>query len=325
MRGFTAKFFSFLAVATFMYIAFVALLSNVSDPLIFNGKTYSNLPLNRPNGGLSVLRFREAENFGKVDVVFLGSSHCYRTFDTQYYRSHDVRAFNLGSSAQGPVISLHIAKKYFPVLDPDLVVLEVYCETLRSSGAESLLDQLSNRPTDFNLLEMTAAVGGVKAWNGWLIHLLNFTDESTFTREPDFSPNNGHYVNGGFVRRESKSGGIAKYDERPGPVNPNQLKHMEKLIQIMHEQKRPIILVSQPLPRATLKAIDDFHQVQKQVAELAARHNVPFYDFNGLIEPRNGIDLHDESLFYDYHHLNGEGVAAFNPVFLDLLRREGWL
>jgi len=328
MRGFVLKFIKFSGIAVAVYLLVIAILSNTTEPMLFNGHAFTNVPLNRPGGGLSVLRFQEAENFGKVDVLFLGSSHCYRTFDTAWYADQGIRAFNLGSTAQAPLISYHLAPHYLKKLDPDLVVLEVYSETLRSNSAESLLDQLTNRPLDFGLLKMTAAVGGVKAWNGFLVHLLNFTDEDISKRTVRQKPANGLYVSGGFVRRDLPRGGIMDFSEPRIPVSGKQLKYLEKLIELVQKQGRKIILVGQPLPEKTLKTISDYGEIHRKVSEIASDHGVVFMDFNGTFEPEGpGIsgNLHQPGYFYDYHHLNPAGVAAFNPAFLSLLKKDGWL
>ena len=50
------------------------------------------------NRGFLNSRIKDIRNYHNVDVLFLGSSHCYRTFDTRFYRSHGISCFNLGSS-----------------------------------------------------------------------------------------------------------------------------------------------------------------------------------------------------------------------------------
>ncbi len=80
-----------------------------------------------------------------------------------------------------------------------------------------------------------------------------------------------------------------------------------------------------PIKKDTLAAISDYKEIQAEVMSIAAAHGVPFFDFNGPASP-DGFDyLHDDRLFYDYHHLNTAGVAAFNPVFLMLMQDGEWL
>lgn len=325
MGGFLKKLTGFTVAAAVVYVAVIAVMANTLDPVLVNGQPVTNVPLNRPDGGLSVLRFRDAETHPPVDVVFMGSSHCYRTFDTAWYRTQGLTAFNLGSSAQGPVITYHLAGHYLDRLDPDLVVLEVYCETLRGKGVESLVDQISNRPLAPDLLAMAASVRSVKGWNCLLARRLDFRSEPVSERVPEFRPENGRYVPGGFVRRDLLHGGLPSYAGDRAGLDPRQMRYLDKLITRVRNQGRRIVLVSQPLPPRTLAAITDYAAVQAAVQAVADRHGIPFYDFNGLVNETGPRDLHDPALFFDYHHFNPVGVAAFNPVFLDRLRADGWL
>lgn len=54
-------------------------------------------------------RVRDAEKMKNPDILFLGSSHAYRGFDTRIFSKHGITSFNLGSSAQTPIIQ----KYYF--------------------------------------------------------------------------------------------------------------------------------------------------------------------------------------------------------------------
>ena len=44
------------------------------------------------NRGFLNSRVKDIRNYHNVDVLFLGSSHSYRTFDTRYYRSWSSRS-----------------------------------------------------------------------------------------------------------------------------------------------------------------------------------------------------------------------------------------
>ena len=325
MQNFLIKLARFSGVAFVSYILLIGILSNTAKPILFNRKPMTNIPLNRPETGLSVLRYHEADTFGKVDLLFLGSSHCYRTFDTKWYGDQGIRSFNLGSSSQPPSITYFLAKKFLKTLDPELVVLEVYSEILRSDGVESLLDQLSNRRMEWNLLQMTASVGGIKAWNGFLVHLLDFTRESIESRNPGMGPRVGVYVSGGFVQRDLMNISVGSFVGKKTPVNNAQLENLESIIKLVQAQGRKIVLVGQPLPTKTLNAIGDYSEIQVLVQDIGSKYGVPFYDFNGLLDGGPKVDLHDPELFYDNHHLNPAGVAVFNTVFLEVLKHNRYL
>ena len=50
-------------------------------------------------------KVREASSRRGADVLFLGSSHAYRTFDPRLFAERDIEVVNLGSSIQTPLQS----------------------------------------------------------------------------------------------------------------------------------------------------------------------------------------------------------------------------
>ena len=91
-------------------------------------------------------RIKDIANYHDVDVLFLGSSHCYRTFDTRFYRSHGISCFNLGSSNQTPVQTRVLLNAYLDSLSPRYVVFEVHPDIMDQDGIESAVDLLINMP-----------------------------------------------------------------------------------------------------------------------------------------------------------------------------------
>ena len=55
------------------------------------------------NKGHLCSRIKDIRNYHDVDILFLGSSHSYRTFDTRTYEAAGYHCFNLGSSIQTPM------------------------------------------------------------------------------------------------------------------------------------------------------------------------------------------------------------------------------
>ena len=48
-------------------------------------------------------RIREAEKVKNIDILFIGSSHAYRGFDTRIAKEYGFESFNLGSSSGSSV------------------------------------------------------------------------------------------------------------------------------------------------------------------------------------------------------------------------------
>ena len=85
-------------------------------------------------------RISEIKNQEDVDILFLGSSHAYRGFDTRIFLENGYKSFNLGSSAQTPTQTKVLVERYLGSLNPELVIYEVYPKTFTMDGVESSLD-----------------------------------------------------------------------------------------------------------------------------------------------------------------------------------------
>ena len=85
-------------------------------------------------------RLNEVKNIKNIDILFLGSSHTYRGFDTRVFKKNGYNSFNLGSSSQSPIQTLTLTKRYLNQLNPKLIVYEVYPTTFTIDGIESSLD-----------------------------------------------------------------------------------------------------------------------------------------------------------------------------------------
>ena len=63
-------------------------------------------------------RVKDIRNYHNVDILFLGSSHCYRTFDTRFYNANGYTCFNLGSSNQTPIQTYILLSQYLDSINP---------------------------------------------------------------------------------------------------------------------------------------------------------------------------------------------------------------
>jgi hypothetical protein len=317
VRLFLKKLISFTLLVMVFYLLTIFVLANINEAFYFNGITTNNVPINKTSGGLSFLRFAEADTIGNVDVLFMGSSHCYRTFDTNWYAENGIKSFNFGSTSQSPLISYNLARKYLDKMTPELVVFEIYSELLRSDGTESLIDLLTNRPLDLNLFQTTMSIGSIKAWNAFLVRIMRIRNRFSKTSPPKYSPLNGEYVSGGFVKRGVDFGGITEYDGSNLPISNKQLDYLDRFIEEVLKRDIDMIVIAQPLPKSTISTIRDHDEIQETISAIVNSHNIPFYDFSEL----DGFDSLD--CYYDYHHLNSYGVTKFNPVILELLKSHG--
>ncbi len=247
-----------------------------------------------------------------LDILFAGSSHCYRSFDPRFYRDHGLKTFNMGSTSQSPINTYYLLEKHIDTLSPKLIVLEVYWGVLELKGVESLLDLSVNLPVDRMLWRMAWATRDIRALNRLLAVELDLDRKPLAEVEPEAEPGD-EYVPGGFVNNSGGREGDRCYPPTTVRVNSLQIKYLERIIELADMRGIGIVLVAQPVPQATLGNVRNYGEIDSLLNDVAARYGVPYLDFNAI------MDLNDSAHFYDYHHLNSVGVAAFNRRLLDEL------
>ena len=108
--------------------------------------------------GHNYLRLQEVRQTSNVDLLFLGSSHAYRGFDTRIFRASNYKAFNLGSSSQTPVQTRVLLERYLENLNPKLVVYEVNPIMFYSDGVESTINLVVTDKNDFSSFKMVLGI-----------------------------------------------------------------------------------------------------------------------------------------------------------------------
>ena len=86
-------------------------------------------------------------------------------FDVRIFNSHGYNSFNLGSSAQTPIQSEQLLRKYLSKLKPKLLVFEINPSSLTSDGLESTIDIICNSHLDMNTIQMAFETKSLKVIN----------------------------------------------------------------------------------------------------------------------------------------------------------------
>ncbi len=280
-----------------------------------------------PGGrGFALQRYRDIENYRDVDMVFLGSSHCYRTYDTRIYEKFGYKTFNMGTTGQTPLNSYYLLKGYFDQLHPKLVIFDINYRVINRDGLECFYDLSQNIDYFPEMLDMAFAIKNFHAINGavskWLLDITDTAPEFHQKKcKEDF------YVPGGYV--EFKKGAIVKkasfeaeavrsktIKRKSKIIAPRkeQLDYITKTIQFVKSKNAQIILITKPEPASNLEVIVNYNNFSRQITQLAARNNVQYVDFNFIPLP---VELHKQ--FYDKEYLNSQGVEIFNPILIRLL------
>ena len=305
-----------LAVAMFAVLmtGIVYLAANRGRPLLYEGHAFTNIPAGHlgPESA-TYQRYAEIGDHADVDILFVGSSRVYRTYDTRVYTAAGLRTFNMGSMAQTPVNSYYLMKENMERLSPRLVVMDVFPGHFRTSGIESLLNLLTNRRVSREMVEATFAVNKTKGYLALLANVLT-RDDVFHARPPALK--RGTYIPGGYVEHDEDGRGDFRQRTFTGKENGKQMAHLEKIVRLCREHGATLMIVSQPLPDSTLEHVSYYDEFMARMRVLCDGWDVGFHDFNAI------FPMPDQEYYYDAGHLNQRGADLYNAFFLDYLREQ---
>lgn len=296
-KFFTNLFFS-LMVFTSMYIAVV--------PLIYLNPMKGNLKLVRGGFGHLYSRLLEADSIHDIDILFLGSSHTYRGFDTELFNLNGVSSFNLGSSGQTPDVTYLLLKEYINKINPKRVIYEVYPKTIFNQSIGSRIDLISNtKPTYFGFLELSDI--GMDEINSAILRFWNnIFSEDLIEKKVKGSD---YYRPGGYVKNNSIRNNF-NFDKECLSLelnNPGFL-YFKKNLELIKSLGIEVILVFAPIPGDTYNR---YYQMDR-VDSIFDNQGLRYINYNSM-------SLNDTLHFKDDDHLNHDGVQLFNRnLMIDL-------
>ena len=250
-------------------------------------------------------RIKEIRNYRDVDVLFLGSSHCYRTFDTRFYEAHGYRCFNLGSSSQTPMQTYVLLQEYLDSLNPKRVVFEVHPDIMNHDGVESAVDLLANAPLTCEMTKMAWKMGNMKVINTWLYavynqkirhRLENFVEDSIIQ--------DAAYVRGGYVEIKARRFEVKRYPRKNLTIRPEQMEALRKCLDMLKVRGIPYMLVEVQDAEQLRKTFLNHEWFEEQMRALGPyRYKV--------------LPMVDTVHFANSNHLFKPGIVMFNNDFID--------
>jgi hypothetical protein len=262
-------------------------------------------------------KLKESRTRNSVDILFLGSSHAYRSFDGRIFEKYGYSSMNLGSSAQTHKQTHLIIEEFAEGLNPDLVVYEVYPKMFSINGAESNI-QLSEQFYLFHkergqLFENMVESKRIRIWNNFIYNSYEYfiLDEENQA----LKRGNDHYVQGGFIEKK-----LAFYKEKPFETKKlkplqTQLNYFQSNLSFFKNRNIPVVLVQASYTKDYYNSIENIDYYNDYFNSL----DIPYYNFNEI------LNLKDSRDFYESHHLNQNGVEKFDRALIERFRTDGIL
>ncbi len=262
--------------------------------------------------GQSLKRFREIENYQNIDILFIGSSHCLRSFDPRTFARMGVTSFNMGSNSQAPLNTYFLLEKYMDQLNPKLVVFEIYPGILKFDGLEGYYDLLVNQNLSKEIVEMAVAVNNPQSINT-LVTKAAFSFTSSFDTLKQHDIRNETYIKGGYLSAEVVHPGKDFGPSGEIKVSDTQVNYLHKIIEFIKSRGSEVLLVVAPIPEEYQATITNYDDVAYQISAVARQHDIQFYDFN------ESLILNTRDQFRDAQHMNANGAKVFSYALIDSL------
>jgi hypothetical protein len=267
--------------------------------------------LKYPIGGTgnTYTRLSEVEDIKNIDILFLGSSHTYRGFDTRIFSKYGYSTFNLGTTSQTPIQSKFLLKKHIKQLNPKIIIFDVYHITSSINGVEPAIDIISNTKNlscfEFKMCLEIRDIEVLKTF------IYSFIKKSLLKEKflEETLKKNDKYLKGGFVEKSSI---YSKYESDFPKISENelskkQLSAIDDIVNISKSNNAKILLVNTPLNKQYNLSYDHniyFDSLMSSKAE--------YINFNRL-----NLYLNDTIHFYDKDHLSQRGVKLFNKFLIE--------
>ncbi len=285
-----------------------------------------------------------AEN---IDVLFVGSSHCYRSIVPEITDSgFDAYTFNAGSGSQSMDGSLAMVREAAARNRLKQVFIEVYYgvapraayrSRTQLTGIWILSDYLRPGPNKASYLLNASSSryymdGLLPIRRNWkrlfrpseIASILKA--KSTVTYRNHAAPaaeiyDDGsveQYLERGFVANNGVLRDSGNWnDQWCDPIEPDRIHEdhwnsLRSILELCRQKGIRASLFLTPMPDATIAGKSDYEKYKEKVRSEIADYDAELTDFNLLREDR--FDGNDPALFCDWNHINETGARIFSEL-----------
>ena len=271
-----------------------------------------------------------------VDVLILGSSHAYRSYEPKTLEStlgEAIRVFNMGSSAQSPITSYYVLEEILQTQQPRLVIMDIYFMVFTSD------ELLNNGLINWNYMKQGPAKSDF-FWDGFSRQeQISTTLFPTFVYRKYFEPTvkkllgltylppeKGHYLGKGFVGyadtlamdRLQNDNQFDRFKTSTTDFTQKTQTYLLRMVDLCREQGIPLVFSVAPIPEVSVQKIGNYPELSRYFEHLADSLRLPYVDFNRQRLPGLLDDVH----YYDDDHLNLAGAIYFSKVAAELFKPE---
>lgn len=268
--------------------------------------------------GHTYTRLKEVKETKNVDILFVGSSHVYHSFDPRILEKEGITSFLLSSNSQIPSISEYLLNRYLDSLNPKMLAYEVCPYVMSLDGVEGSVEIISDETIDFKMILFVIGQNHLTVYNTFLYAYLKnlLFREKKYFHEPLITKGistglafENHYIKGGYVERALPYFSHPPFEKVKWIKNPTNIESLKRVIKLVKDRKIELLLFQSPVPSQYYNSYINNDEFDQEMSEL-----------NSYINFNETLKFNDSLHFFDYHHLNKAGVEVFNHQIIDLLK-----
>lgn len=316
----------------------------------FLDKVYVPCPVDSTNDDIwyCALWQQFYENEGKIDNLYLGSSHVYCDINPKILDQLTGKCnFNLASPIQPLNGSYYLLREADKKNKLSHVYLEMYYDCNQNDKRVS--EYYRNwKNTDsmrwsFNKAAYMVSIGGAEQYinilfpytryrkylGEWDFFKENYNenkklDEDSIQWEMVRQDGNGQMV----IQEKGFRASTRTFEDEDKYYHQNMImgessmgeqseKYCRRIIEYCQKKEIPITLFVSPINDLQLISTQDYDEYIEEVRRLAAEYDCTFYDFNLVKEEY--LPLQDSKKFRDAGHMNQDGAKLFTPFFYQVV------
>ena len=274
-----------------------------------------------------------------LDLVFIGSSHAYCTFDPQLIDEKlGTNSFNFGSPLQFPDSSYHVFKEVLKYQKPETLVYEIYWDMIDDefdlTQADTVINAVDRDAFRREFIRDAFPLNEIgkyafkpvrfqqdvfNYWNQDLKEKLEERINPIMTKEEEgVSYHKGRgFIYSDIVIGEDKydsTNQFRGFDGSDWDFDKGQKAYIKKMVDLARERDIEVIFVTAPIANVSMDHIENYKALHEKIAGFADDLGVAYRDYN-LVNMEK--DLFENENFRDDAHLNYSGVEIFTEDFAD--------
>ena len=290
--------------------------------------------------------FHELYEQDNIDVLFAGSSHCYRSFVPELLdRELGLNTFNAGTSSQGMDGSMMVIRETAKYNRLQHVYLELYFNRAfdtrknRTQMTQTYIISDYLKASVGKLLFLLRASGPEHYANSFIVarrNWKNLFDPSYImkllkkkrtgaykdyaydyiTGDEEWYAGKGYVANRGTVEEDAFFSTAGWEAIRVDEISPDWVEDLNRIMDYCEKEKIPLTLIGAPMPDFLLAGVGNYDAYISRIRELIRERDVDYYDFNLCRPEYFPQDIH---LFKDTDHVNCYGAETFSRTFASLV------